>query len=656
MRSCTWIRTAPCLILAAVQAGVARADELSLLITPQSYLEIGATGVIDDPKRTERHGGLDTWPVLPNLGGEYIHRDEKTGTWYRAEGHNLALDNRTLQLEYNRQSDTRLLFEYGQILSTNPLNVSTGLSGIDSNNQTVNGQAVRPIDLTTDRYDGKLSFTKKYGRQLDFSVASRTEYRQGRRQFGSGAPVDFLIDPIDHLTYEVEANVNYTGSALQLTGGFLGSFFENKHKALYSNASAAAVALPPDSQSYNFHLGGAYMFTPTTQGSFRAAYTLMTQTDDFFTGQAGFPGNTQTNLGGRIHNYLGQATLVSRPLDDLTLRAKVRYEGRDDDTVIQQYVAATTTSDGRNTDTSRETITADGEASYRLPAGYRLVGGVKYEHWDRTVPVLRQSSWRTDTDEYSGRVQVDKRMTDTLGGSVSYVYSVRSGSSFLNAADAAADVIDPINWSDRERNQWRFRADWTPTSSLSLDTYMNGSWDTYHSEQRSLGPERGRTFNASLDGAYRLFGDWKLTAFVSRNEIVQEQKQIDQSGAVQGLFTSTLRFLNYMGGVGAEGPLRDDLKVGMNLEYSYDKSESEMSGTHPAITDLPDVTYRQLDLKLFADYALTPGSSLRFNYKYTRITTSDFTYDINVFADGTVVSVVPFEDAHFLGLTYTARW
>ncbi|MDH5749851.1 MAG: MtrB/PioB family outer membrane beta-barrel protein, partial [Rhodospirillales bacterium] len=409
-------------------------------------------------------------------------------------------------------------------------------------------------------------------------------------------------------------------------------------------------------EAYNFYLNGGYNFTPDTRGNFKLSYTLMNQTDTFYTSTRA--GVNRSDLGGEVHNYLGMGSINSRVTDDLSLRAKVRYEGRHDSTPVLEYNSPAADRTGKNNHMNRDTVVAEGEANYRLPKDYRLIGGIKYEYWDREYLPLRQASWRERTEDYSGRVQLNKQLTETLGGSLAYIYSERDGSAFLISHDNNPGDIDPIHWGDRERHQWRLSMDWAATDKLSFHALVDGSLDTYHSEERWLGPEEGGTHNASIDASYQLNPDWSLTGFVSLNEITREQITVDKrTPTANGVWTADLRNIGYAGGVGIQGMPKTGFKLGADLQYTYDKQEYELSGpTHPTLTDLPDIDYHQFDLKLSADYSVSKNGSVKLGYNLTYLKNNDWIYDLDVSSEGSLYELPDNGFSHFIGASYRYQW
>lgn len=652
--------TLPIAVLIAAAGNPVSAQEVDVqsLISPnERSIEAGALGALDSNRTTGKYTGLSDNALLPIVNGTLIQRDEATGTWVRARGIDLGLSSRELGLEYEQQGDSKYFFNFSQVHKSNPLEIFTGLTGTDSNRQTINGMAKRPLDLETDRYNGQLGLRKFLSKEFDVQASYRSEYKEGGRPWGNGT-MNFLVDPIDQVTHEFDAKVNYTTERLQLTGGFLGSVFENEHKALYVNHSTTTLALPPDNEAYNVYLSGGYNFTPQTRGNFKLSQTMMLQNDDFFTRAGGLDGNFTTDLDGEIQNTLASAGVTSRVTDDLTLLGKARWESRNDKTPVLRYISPPSASrTGFNILQDRDTLTTEGEATYRLPDNYSLTGGVKYEYWERSAPAARQASWRTTTDEYSGRAQVGKTMTESLGGTAAYIYSTRTGSAFLPDASGIS-VIDPIHWGDRERHQARLNLNWAPTPVWSVQAVVDGSMDTYHAATRPLGPEEGMSNNASLDATYQLTKEWDITGFVSRNEITREQKTIDSegTGGVQGLWSADLKNRGYAGGVILGGKPTERLKVKAEAQYSYDKSEYELRSSTAAIQSLPDIAYRQFDLKLSSDYAVSANGTVRVGYVFTHLGNSDFTYDQTIYTEGTVINLPDWENSHFIGVSYIHKW
>src|SRR4030095_11298786 len=202
----------------------------------------------------------------------------------------------------------------------------------------------------------------------------------GTGPVGSFGQFEFGPEPINSTTRQLDVKIGYTGTDLQLSGGYYGTFFNNHHNGLNFTGGLAGlstftpIALPPDNEAHQFHLAGSYGFTPTTRGNFKVAYTRQKQDDDFITGVNVplSPGITN-NLDAKVDTTLVQAGITSRPIPKLTLLANFRYEDRDDKTPVRFYLTpAPSTSDGANEPRSIRTTTGKVEAGYALPYSLRL--------------------------------------------------------------------------------------------------------------------------------------------------------------------------------------------------------------------------------------------------------------------------------------------
>ena len=445
--------------------------------------------------------------------------------------------------------------------------------------------------------------------------------------------------------------------------------FINEHKQLvdstYSVGDQSEISRPLDNQAYKLYLNGAYKFTPTTQATLKLAYTLGIQDEEFprnsSTASTRLGGNTQDDLNGKVDTMLMQLGVSSRPIEDLTLRAKYRILDRRDNTQVRQWVSETNTKTGFNQTHSRNTQTLDLEANYRLPDDYRVTTAFEYEHWRRASPARRTVSWRDETDEVSARLQLDKTLTETLGGSLAYIISYRQGEDYQRAGLGAnadpANVVDPIHWSNRERHKARLSMDWAPIEKLSLQATFDGSKDAFEDSSRPLGVQDGMSNNIAVDATYELMRYWNLTAWASRSEATQDQTQVGESGALQGSWEGHLSNVGYAAGLGLRGEPVERLKIGSGVQFTHDVSEFEVRGATFGNADLPDIVYRQWKFNLFADYQFTEHSAVKFNYDFTHNATTDWTWQNFLYDnDGTYVNLPERENAHFIGLSYRYRW
>jgi MtrB/PioB family decaheme-associated outer membrane protein len=625
-------------------------------ILPHSSTEMGVSGVFGDAGYFGAFNGMNDESAYGLINTDLLLRDDRAGTWIRLTGADLGLDNRELRFEHEKQGDWKYFIDLSQSIFSNPLEVTTGLTGIGGPTQNVAGTALRSVDLDVGRDQIKVGFGKIFGNNIDVNLAVRHEEKRGERQWGAQG-FNFLTEPIDFVSREITGTANYTGDRLQLTGGYLGSFFSNDNEVLNNNSSQTMISLPADNQAHQVRLAGGYGLTPTTRATFKVSYGVALQNETFFTAPT-FAGNSRRDLGGRVDTTLAQLGLTARPLPKLGLTARLRYEDRDDKTERAQYITTTATRSGLNIPFSRTTTTGDLEASYTLPMRYRLIGRVKQEHWSRSKPNLRQASFRDNTNETSYGIELRRSLVNGVGGSLAYTRSERTGSNFANGTDSR---IDAINLGDRERDKIGLSLNWAPSEKISTQLRLEYSSDAYDS--RPLGPRDGETKFVSLDINYSLSKMWNLSAWASLNDFRLDQATNGDGTSIVGAavtdedWAADLRHVGKAIGVALRGQLTKGLSTGLDVQYSTDRSEQNITGLGPSVLPtLPDIRYRQANLGLFFDYKVAPKGRIRLNYGYSRIAADDWTWQGFVYADGTSVVIPEREETHFVGLAYSHRW
>ncbi len=652
-------------VLAAVGAYAAEGDEITALTKPESNIEFGLGYVNKDGLRFGQYSGLNEKGTYGLLGGSLIKRDDATGTWLNLSGRNLGLESRELRFEHNRQGNWGYFIEYGVTPRFNPYTVNTGLSGIGTATQTINGTALRNVDLKTKREAVTLGFSKNLPAGWDVQVRFRNEEKDGARQWGQGGgntgPVNFLTDPINQTTRQLDVTLGYTGEKLQLSGGYYGTLFENHNTVLNVLGPTAVftqMALPPGNQSHQLHLAGGYSFTPTTRGTFKLAYTKATQNEGFFVAPTR---NTRTDLGGAVDTTLLQMGLVARPMPKLSVLANLRYEDKDDKTPLALYttVGATSSLDGFNEPRSIRTLVGKLEASYALPMSFRLTGGVDYDEKKRNTFRVASVSQRERTDETAYRVELRRSMLETITGALAYIHSDRGGSPFLttvvnSGATSANNFIAPIHLADRKRDKVRLSANWQATEQLSLQFRVDESRDNYGQRDGSiLGAQKGEAGAYSVDAAYAFSDNWQATAWLSRDDTRYEQLTRTSPNTWQ----AKLRNVGDSFGLGVRGKPLSRLEIGADLSHANMRDENRQQALSGAVAGVvPDFSTKLTKLNLFAKYAVKKNVDVRLNYVYDHFSTDDWTWTTWTYSDGTRVLQSPTQKVHFIGVMMNYRF
>ena len=682
------------LLAAFGSAQAAESEEVARLTQPQSTIEFGLGYADSDGRRFGQYSGVNEQGAYGLFNADIVQRDDATGTWLKFTGRNLGLDNRELRFEHSRQGNWGYFLEFSQIPRFEPLIVSSVATGVGTPNLTLPTVLTTGtnVELKTKRERIGLGFDKLLPGNLNLQVRFRNEEKDGARISGRGTPgggvvggpvfgnFEFAPEPINSTTRQLEATIGYTGERLQLSGGYYGTTYNNQFNGLTTTGGAAAalagfnpIALPPDTLSHQLHLTGGYSFTPTTRGTFKLAYTKATQDDAFVTGvNVPLAPGIGNNAQGRVDTTLAQMGLTARPLPKLSLRANLRYEDVNDKTPILRYftvgLGPASTFNGNNEPHSFRTTSGKLEASYALPMGFRLTGGLDYEEKKHNFSPVRVVTHRDKTEETSYRVELRRSMSETVTGALAYIHSERDGSPYrlttLNGGAIApsGNRVAPINIADRDRDKVRLSVNWIPAEPLSLQFVVDESRDSYGQiHALGTGVRKGEARNYSVDAAYTFSDKWQGTAWISRNEYRQDQWQHVGTGTVGLVWAAALRNVGDSFGLGVRGKPNDRLEVGADLSHSDISDEygqQRLNAVSPAtvVAPLPDVSSKLTRLNLFGKYALQKNSGIRLDYIYDRFSTDDFTWATWSYVVGTRVLPDPVQKVHFIGASYYYRW
>jgi hypothetical protein len=307
---------------------------------------------------------------------------------------------------------------------------------------------------------------------------------------------------------------------------------------------------------------------------------------------------------------------------------------------------------------SREQLKWKLDASHPLPMGFTLVGGFQAEEVERSVPPVRQVSFREETDEQTWRIGLRRTLGETLNGSLTFSSSDRDGSDYLEAnSNAAPDVLGARHLKDRQRDAWKLQLDWLPLEPLSLQFAYQVTDDDYSG--RTHGPQSGGTTLLSLDAAYRVNDEWTVTAWAMRDESEIDQSTNGSNDDNSITNTDWLAGLAHKGnsfGFGVRGLVDYQHRVGADLQYGKDTSKHGITIPGSGDASLADIEYKYLRLALFGEYVLDETSGIRVDYIYEKHQLDDWGYNGWVYADGTTVTLEDDEDVHFLGLSYFKKW
>ncbi|NMG77682.1 MtrB/PioB family decaheme-associated outer membrane protein [Aromatoleum diolicum] len=631
-----------------------------------------------------------------------VIRRSDEGRWLRIEGRDLGLRTQEFGASVEQQGDWKLGVEYNQIPRYAPFRVITGVTGIGHNTLNL-GTAVDDKDLKTERTATSLTATKFISRHLQASVTFKNEDKKGERLFGSNGNVGgflgqlFTPEPIDSNHKQIEASLDYATEKFYVSGGYYGSFFENKAgKGLFVNygttggtgnpvavqgtpTQMSPLSLAPDNQAHQFHIAGGYNWSRDTRANLKISKSFATQDDSFLPNSARVPyyaGMKRSDLGGKVDTTNVFGSLTSRVTDKLGLLASWAYEDRDDRTPQVDYLVDVAHGGVllQNNPESQKTHRGKFEASYRLPQGFNLTAGYdydfkKYEGMDEL--------FRDEITENTYRVDVRKSLGDTVNGSLMFAHSERDGSSWgttPNLVNDGAHAVGlhwtaPTQFSDRERDKLKLMVDWMPVDPLSVQFAYEYALDDYKTRIFDIGLNEGRSELFSLDASYRFSDRWKANLWYSHSTNDIEQKSLNSTFNSQCNGSSIantcvpwgadLKLSSNAFGAGFDGQISSKVSVGGQYLYSRDVNKYDITyadaGTLSSIRQgagmLPDTEYTLNTLRLFAKYALTKATSVRLDYVWDRREMDDYTWSSWSYSDGTRVFVEPDQITRVIGVT-----
>lgn len=712
-------------VLAAALAaafGTASAQDATVkeLTTPDSVMSVGVGAWNKNRMQQGIYDGMSKQGGYWLIDGNVRNRDAATGTWFNLNLRNLGLDTREFSIEVLRQGDVGVTLDYNRTPRMSPYFVTTGLTGFGTVNQNVSTPTVTPgsgtrYELESVRENIGMSFFKRLAPGLDLNVKYSHEDKSGNRMYTRGGQPEFAPELLDSTTQQLDATINYTTERLQLSGGYNGSWYKNGVGLITSRLGANVanwyfLSQPMDNMAHQFFVNGGYNFWPGTRGTFKVAYTRATQdehlpTSDITTAGATPLAGSPSSLNGRLDTTLIQLGWTSRVNSQLSWLANLRYHNLKDKTPQAQYVLTgagtcnTTATCVDNTPLSFKTLTGKLEATYRLPEGFALIGGIDLKDQDRTVPVgagsidatgrdrQRYVPFRANLDETTYRLQLRRSMSETLNGSLAYMHIKRDGSAYTITEEVESDEITPLHIADRKSDRWRFTLDWAPVEQFSIQFNLEDGKDKYrHDATREFGPHDGSTKIYSIDASFKASENLSLTAWWSHDKSKASQFNGRWTRGTLEHEADTESHLTERGdsfGIGLRAKAMANLRWGADLQWTRNKSEYDLattltglngpngyntvypaSGGVPLLIAPPDITNKLTKISLFAIYALSKNSELRYDLVHEKWRTDDWTWTLSNGApftfgtanDGTTVFTQPRSSTTFFGVRYSYKF
>lgn len=687
-------------LMTIFDSALADDSQVSEMIKPESTISIGIGNWSGPRDQQGIYDGMWKKGSYGLLDADIVKRDDVTGTWLKLNASNLGMDNRELKGEYLRQGDIGASFEYSRTSRDDPYTFTTRLQGVGTTANIINIRPANPgplqtVKLGTDRDRLSLGFYKNLIPDLDLNISFKNEDKKGTRNWSRGSAVEFLAEPIDSTTRQFEATLNYNTKIFQLAAGYYGSWYDNKPTMVTARTSGAAVtvanttylSLPLDNQAHMLFVNGGYNFTPSTRGTFKIEYSRATQNEHLPMKDVptlSFAGSPES-LNGAIKTTLVQFGLTSRPIKDLSLIANLRYHDVKDVTPVNRIVQTNALCNAGqcvdNTPLSYKTLTGKLEGTYRLPDGYSVTAGIDESKQDRVVPVSnangaggadtqRAAPWRARLDETTFRIQLRRSLSETMNGSMAYLYSDRQGSTYVSSAagpaGAESDLINPVNIANRERNKFRVAIDWAPADQLSIQLNAAEAKDTYPDDGRAFGLKTGTARIYGIDAAYKISGSWRGNAWYSYDR--NQAKQLNTRAAGGSIKDNNLEDTGTSLGLGLRGDLTATVAAGADLQWTRNVNKYQQilnaAQTATISANLPNIENAITKLSLFATYSVDKNTEVRVDLIHERWKTNDWTwmfaggtaFTFGTATDGTTVNSNQKQTSNFVGARYIYKF
>jgi MtrB/PioB family decaheme-associated outer membrane protein len=542
------------------------------------------------------------------------------------------------------------------------------------------------VEIDTKRRWFDLSYDRKLSHTWDVAVDYRHETKKGTRTYGGmfgnwpeyGRAV-ILPAPVDYTTDNVEIMFNYATPEVQFGLGGFASFFSNdKASLLWQNAfgrdpgwapsvhypdSQGLLALEPDNSYVQFKAYGGANLTSSTRISADFSYGEMEQDE------ALLPWTVNNELvvpspvprvaaDAKIEMTMFNFHLNTQLARRLSLAANYTYDDRNNKTpqALYAYVGADS-EDQRGEQAGRINLPfsyrkhkGDAVATYRFAHGIRIKGGAEYADYSRDYSEV------TDSNEVTwlagirfGGFQAaalnfdyrnSKRDVDAYVGNALYIASYQAGAVSEDSWQNHP-LLRKYYLTDRDRDEFRFRADVFPLASLNFGFSASYFRDDYG--DGFFGLNQAKVRSGTIDFGWNPAANMALTAYYTKEKYDASQTSLDFVNSVQAqdmdrvwfadssddvdTYNVSLAFSEIGKNRGWKG-----FNVGFDYTYSYTKSDIDVTAVTLPSAPLPGLTSKLRSVGAWGSIDIAANSSIRLSIENNKLDSADFALD-NVLPD-----------------------
>lgn len=625
-------------------------------------------------------------------------KSDDTTRW-RFQGWRLGLESRRVEFDYRQQGTQRFKVDYREIPNNRFDDGSTPFREqapgvwtlpagweIDPRNNTTGGfltlqETLVDLSVDTKRRRLDLAYDRKLSSAWNLEINLRHETKKGERTLGSIFGYFFanprgviLPAPVDQTTDILEAMFAYASPRLQFGFGIYASFFsndedtlifQNPYRHLGSWADSVAypdaqgrIALEPDNSYIQFKAYGGMNFNSSSRLSAAFSYGQMEQDDALLPYSINPELVVHTplpraSLDAKINTTMFDVRLTSKMARRLGLAVNYHFDDRNNKTPreVYPYISADSQNqrkfeDGRiNLPYSYTKQKADATITYRLAKSARFKAGIEYSDYSRDYQEVE------DSDELVWLAGVSFRGWSMASLKFDFRKSSREVSEYIGNVPLINSVlpgtIDEDDWqnhpqlrkyflTDRDRDEYRVRADFFPSAKLNFGYASNYLKDDYGAGFFGLNKATIRSW--TVDAGWYPQEHIAMTGFYTneRYNASQSSRYITSKRSAENpdrnwfadtedkvdTYNIALTFTDIGADKGWKG-----VEFGADYTYSNTVSMIEVVAVSKDTDPLPDLQSKMQTFSIWGSIAVGDRSSIRLSAQSAKLKTRDWGLD-----------------------------